>query len=103
MIIEQVVKIKVNEYLNTDFFWAFGVSANSDKSIEPVAYGYGIRKFFHGGFEFLGSYGRSIGAENLMFYNKDKDVCISILSSSNMKKDKTLNIDELMYEIFECL
>lgn len=79
------------------------VSSFTDKSLESVAYGYGIRKLFHGDFEFVGSYGRSVGDENLMFYNKDKDVCIAILSSSNMRKDKTPNIDELMYEIFECL
>lgn len=70
---------------------------------EAFAYGYGIRKLFHGDYEFIGSYGRGIGDENLMFYNKDKDVCISILSSSNTKKDGTPNIDELMYEIFEVL
>ena len=74
---------------------------SSDKALE--AYGYGVRKLFYNGYEFLGSYGRSIGDENLMFYNKDKDVCITILSSSNMKNDNTPNIDELMYAIFDSL
>ena len=79
------------------------VSLFTDKNTEQIAYGYGIRKLFYKDYEFLGSYGRSIGDENLMFYNKDKDVCIVILTSSNMKKDKTPNIDSLMYEIFECI
>ena len=67
------------------------------------AYGYGVRRIFHDGREFIGSYGRSIGDENLMFYNKDKDVCIVILTSSNMRRDKTPNIDELMYAIYDCI
>ena len=67
------------------------------------AYGYGVRKLFYKGYSFIGSYGRSIGDENLMFYNKDKDICICILTNSNTKSDGSPNIDELMYAIFDVL
>lgn len=67
------------------------------------AYGFGVRKIEHSGYALIGSYGRSFGCENLMFYNKDKDICIVILSSSNTKSDGNPNIDELMYSIFDSL
>ncbi|MCQ2582360.1 MAG: beta-lactamase family protein [Treponema sp.] len=67
------------------------------------AYGFGIRKLYYSGYELVGSYGRSLGCENLMFYNKDKDICIVILSGSNTKADGNPNIDELMFSIFDLL
>lgn len=67
------------------------------------AYGFGVRKIEHSGYALIGSYGRSFGCENLMFYNKDKDICIVILSSSNTKSDGNPNIDDLMYSIFDSL
>ena len=78
------------------------VSNFTDSSLVSTAYGYGIRKLFYGDDELIGSYGRSIGDENLMFYNERHDICVVIFSSSNMRQDKTPNIDELMYEIFNC-
>lgn len=78
--------------------------AEFDASIrEAEAYGYGIRKLFHNGYELIGSYGRSIGDENLMFYNKDKDLCICILTNSNTMVDGNPNIDDLMYAIFDII
>ena len=67
------------------------------------AYGFGVRKIEHSGYELIGSYGRSFGCENLMFYNKEKDICIVILSSSNTKSDGNPNIDELLFSIFDSL
>ncbi len=67
------------------------------------AYGFGVRKIEHSGYELIGSYGRSFGCENLMFYNKEKDICIVILSSSNTKSDGNPNIDELLFSIFDLL
>ena len=67
------------------------------------AYGMAIRKLFYKSKEFVGSYGRSVGDENLMFYNADKDVCIVILTSSNTRDDGTPNIDELMFSIYDVL
>lgn len=67
------------------------------------AYGIGIRKLVHLNYELIGSYGRSFGCENLMFYNKEKDICIVILSSSNTKSDGNPNIDELMFSIFDSI
>ncbi len=75
----------------------------SDASSLSDAYGFGIRKLMYSGCEFLGSYGRSFGCENLMFYNKDKDVCIVVLSASNTRADGNPNIDELMYAIFDSI
>ena len=66
-------------------------------------YGFASRKLHYKGVTFLVSYGRSLGSENLMFYNPDKDICITILTNSNMKKNNTPNIDELMYSIYEAL
>lgn len=77
------------------------VSSFDDVASQSEAYGYGVRKLFYNGYELIGSYGRGVGDENLMFYNKDKDVCIVIFSSSNTKADKTPNIDDLMYAIFD--
>lgn len=79
------------------------VSEFDTVSREAEAYGYGIRKLFYNNKEFLGSYGRSVGDENLMFYNKDKDVCICILTNSNTRSDGNPNIDELMYAIYDCI
>lgn len=76
------------------------VDINADKS---DVYGYGIRKLFYKNFEFSGSYGRSIGSENLLFYNKQYDTSFCILSNCNMKKDDTPNIDELLFWLFECI
>lgn len=56
------------------------LSGFTESDSPSVAYGIATRKLFHNGKEFIGSYGRSIGDENLMFYNPDKDVCITILS-----------------------
>ena len=52
------------------------IDINADKS---DVYGYGIRKLFYNGFEFVGSYGRSIGSENLLFYNKTYDTSFCIV------------------------
>lgn len=79
------------------------VSQFSSKTNLSDAYGYGIRKIEYSGYIFFGSYGRSYGSENLMFYNKDKDICIVILSSSNTKSNGNPNIDELMFSLFEVL
>lgn len=76
------------------------VAEYTDETLESEAYGYGIRKLFHEGTEFIGSYGRSLGDENLMFYNELTDTCIVILSSSNTKSDGNPNIDNLMYAIY---
>lgn len=77
-------------------------SVNFDNE-DDLVYGYGIRKIKYKNYDFIGSYGRCVGDENLMFYNQDKDVCICILSSSNMRNNKTPNIDDLMYAIFDCI
>ena len=79
------------------------VSKFSNEMTLSDAYGFGIRKIIYSNYELIGSYGRSIGSENLMFYNKDKDVCIVILSSSNTKKDGNPNIDELLFSIFDII
>ncbi len=76
------------------------IDINADKS---DVYGYGIRKLFYNGFEFIGSYGRSSGSENLLFYNKLYDTSFCILSNCNMKTDNTPNIDELLFWLFECI
>ena len=75
---------------------------DEDSDISKL-YGTGVRIIYHQGKNFIGSYGRSFGDENLMFYNPDKDVCIVILTSSNMKKDGTPDIDELMWNIYDVL
>ena len=67
------------------------------------AYGVSVRKVFHNHRAFIGSYGRGIGDENLMFYNTDKDVCIVILSSSNTRNDGNPNIDELLFSLYESI
>lgn len=79
------------------------VSKFSNDASLSDAYGFGIRKIIYSNYELIGSYGRSIGSENLMFYNKEKDVCIVILSASNTKADGTPNIDELMFSIFDSI
>lgn len=79
------------------------VSKFSNEMSLSDAYGFGIRKIIYSNYELIGSYGRSIGSENLMFYNKDKDVCIVILSSSNTKTDGNPNIDELLFSIFDTI
>lgn len=76
------------------------IDINADKS---DVYGYGIRKVFYKDFELVGSYGRSIGSENLLFYNKQYDTSFCILSNCNMRKDDTPNIDELLFWLFECI
>ncbi|MCK9171710.1 MAG: beta-lactamase family protein [Treponema sp.] len=75
------------------------VSKFSDPS-EP-AYGYGVRKIFYKNTVFIGSYGRSIGSENLMFYNPDTDTCFVILTSSNTDRNKKPDIDDLLYKLYE--
>ena len=76
------------------------IDINADKS---DVYGLGIRKLFYNEFEFVGSYGRSIGSENLLFYNKSYNTSFCILSNCNMKTDDTPNIDELLFWLFECI
>lgn len=76
------------------------IDINTDKS---EIYGYGIRKLFYNEFEFTGSYGRSAGSENLLFYNKTYDTSFCILSNCNMKANKSPNIDELLFWLFECV
>ena len=76
------------------------IDVNADKS---EIYGYGIRKLFYDEFEFTGSYGRSAGSENLLFYNKTYDTSFCILSNCNMKANKSPNIDELLFWLFECV
>lgn len=76
------------------------IDVNTDKS---EIYGYGIRKLFYNEFEFTGSYGRSAGSENLLFYNKTYDTSFCILSNCNMKANKSPNIDELLFWLFECV
>lgn len=71
--------------------------SQSDKE----AYGYGIRKIYHNSASLIGSYGRSIGSENCMFYNPNKDTCYVILTSSNTSKDRTPNIDQLLFSLQE--
>ena len=79
------------------------LSEFTESDSPSIAYGIATRKLYHNGKAFIGSYGRSIGDENLMFYNPDKDVCITILTSSNTRKDGSPNIDELMYAIYDAL
>lgn len=76
------------------------IDINADKS---DVYGYGIRKLFYNEFEFVGSYGRSVGSENLLFYNELYDTSFCILSNCNMKANNTPNIDELLFWLFECI
>ncbi len=76
------------------------IDINSDKS---EVYGYGIRKLFYKDFEFTGTYGRSAGSENLLFYNEMYDTSFCILSNSNMNKKNYPNIDELLFWLFECV
>ena len=71
-------------------------------SEDSEAYGFGTRKIFYDGYEFIGSYGRSIGSENLMFYNPDTDACFVILTSSNASANRKPNIDDLLFSLFEC-
>lgn len=73
---------------------------NADKT---DVYGYGIRKLFYKDFEFVGSYGRSIGSENLLFYNEQYDTSFCILSNCNMMTNGSPNIDELLFWLFECI
>lgn len=73
---------------------------NADKS---DVYGYGIRKLFYNEFEFAGSYGRSVGSENLLFYNEIYDTSFCILSNCNTRADNSPNIDELLFWLFECI
>ena len=68
---------------------------------DAEAYGFGGRKIFYKDEYFIGSYGRSIGSENCMFYNPTKDICITILTSSNSTKDGLPNIDELLFLLYE--
>lgn len=79
------------------------LSGFTESDSPSIAYGIATRKLFHDGKDFIGSYGRSIGDENLMFYNPDKDVCITIMTSSNTGKDGSPNIGELMYAIYDAL
>lgn len=76
------------------------LDVNTDKS---DVYGYGIRKLLYKDFEFVGSYGRSIGSENLLYYNEQYDTSFCILSNCNMKANETPNIDELLFWLFECI
>ena len=73
---------------------------NEDKS---EVYGFGIRKLFYNDYDFVGSYGRSIGSENLLFYNKDLDTSFCILTNCNMNTVGNPNIDELLFWLFECV
>ncbi len=73
--------------------------ADFEKSDSNISYGYGVRKLFYEDTYFLGSYGRSVGSENLMFYNPDTDTCFVVLTSSNANKDGNPNIDELLFDL----
>lgn len=67
----------------------------------PSPYGFGVRMLFNNDTSFMGTYGRSIGSENLMFYNSKKDTSYAILSSSNSNKDGKPNINDLLFDLQE--
>ena len=89
----------VSEYVR-NLLYSSIVNVNEDNS---DVYGFGIRKVFYKDYEFVGSYGRSVGSENLLFYNKNYDTSFCILSNCNMKSDNSPNIDELLFWLFECV
>lgn len=78
-------------------------SVSSEINEKEDIYGLGVRKIKYKNYDFIGSYGRGCGSENLLYYNKDFDASFCILSNCNMKNDKTPNIDELLFWLFECV
>ncbi|MBD5447585.1 MAG: serine hydrolase [Treponema sp.] len=67
------------------------------------AYGIGCRKIYHPNKKdwFIGSYGRSLGSENLLYYAPQCDTCFVILTSANTAADGNPNIDDLLFTLFE--
>ncbi len=67
-------------------------------------YGYGVRKLFDNGddgIEVVGSYGRGVGSDNLMFYDSEYDICIAILTGCNKNKNGTPDIEKLLFDILK--
>lgn len=67
-------------------------------------YGYGVRKLFDNGddgIEVVGSYGRGIGSDNLMFYDSEYDMCITILTGCNKNKKGIPDIEKLLFDVLK--
>ena len=67
-------------------------------------YGYGVRKLFDNGddgIEVVGSYGRGVGSDNLMFYDSEYDICIAILTGCNKNKNGTPDIEKLLFDVLK--
>lgn len=64
-------------------------------------YGYGIRKLFIDGIEVVGSYGRGIGSDNMMFYDGECDICITILTGCNKNKNGTPDIEKFFFDVLK--
>ncbi len=77
--------------------------AGFEKSDADYSYGYGVKKLFYKDTYFLGSYGRSTGSENLMFYSPDTDTCFVVLTSSNADTMGNPNIDEILFDLYDTL
>lgn len=89
------------DFLDSNLREEFLRSVDIDGSETDEIYGYGIRKIFYNDDYFIGSYGRSFGSENCMFYNPKNKVCIVILSSSNSSKTGNPDIDKLLFSLYE--
>lgn len=101
--------------------WGYELfSANGDTSLQKIrkmffesiekfscydeeSYGTGCRKIYDqsGKYWFIGSYGRSLGSENLMYYNSDSDTCFVVLTSSNKSSHGKPDIDDLLFLLFD--
>lgn len=71
-------------------------SVDGFTSQDSSPYGLGVRLIYNEDKRLLGSYGRSLGSENLMFYSPDYDTSFVILTSSNQSKTGKPNIDDLL-------
>ncbi len=77
---------------------------NSYKGCEELlSFGICGRRIFYDDVFFVGSYGRSVGSNNLAFYNYNKDVGFCILTSSNSDKNGNPDVYELLCRLYDKL
>lgn len=70
---------------------------------ELMSFGICGRRIFYKGDSFVGSYGRSVGSNNLAFYNKSCDCGFCILTTTNSDANGNPDVYELLCKLYDTI